>query len=124
MGNGLPRVATFMVRYHAATKTLFAATHGRGIFQLVMARSLSTVSAASFKATGVASESIVASFGVRLATGNVVAQTQNLPTTLAGTQVAIKDSAGTERLSPLCFVSPGQVNYLIPSGTASGPATR
>ena len=123
MGNGLPRVATFMVRYHAATKTLFAATHGRGIFQLVMARSLSTVSAASFKATGVASESIVASFGVRLATGNVVAQTQNLPTTLAGTQVAIKDSAGTERLAPLFFVSPGQVNYLIPSGTASGPAT-
>lgn len=33
------------------------------------------------------------------------------------------DSAGTERLSWLWFVSPGQLNYYIPEGTATGTAT-
>ena len=34
LGNGMPKVATFMVRYHEATRSLIAATHGRGIFRL------------------------------------------------------------------------------------------
>ncbi len=34
----------------------------------------------------------------------------------------IKDSAGMERSSPLFFVSPQQINLLIPTGTASGVA--
>jgi uncharacterized protein (TIGR03437 family) len=46
-----------------------------------------------------------------------------LPTSLAGTTVKVRDSGGTERLSPLFFVSGGQVNYLIPPGTALGDAT-
>jgi uncharacterized protein (TIGR03437 family) len=35
----------------------------------------------------------------------------------------VKDSAGVERRAPLFFVSPGQVNYLVPEGTAAGAAT-
>jgi uncharacterized protein (TIGR03437 family) len=35
----------------------------------------------------------------------------------------VKDSAGTERSAPLFFVSPTQVNYLIPQDTRLGPAT-
>jgi uncharacterized protein (TIGR03437 family) len=45
-----------------------------------------------------------------------------LPTSLAGTTVRVKDSAGTERLAPLFFVAPEQVNYLLPAGTAQGVA--
>jgi uncharacterized protein (TIGR03437 family) len=82
-----------------------------------------TVSAASFSAERMASESIVAAFGVGLATTVQVATALPLPTTLAGTTVSVKDSAGRERLAPLFFVSPGQVNYLIPAGLAAGSAT-
>src|SRR5262249_52020570 len=46
--------------------------------------------------------------------------TQPLPTSLAGTMVEVTDGAGQTRLAPLFFVSPAQVNYLMPTGTASG----
>ena len=81
------------------------------------------VSAASFLGTELAAESIVAAFGVDLATGVAIANTQPLPTTLLGTRVAVRDSLGMERLSPLFFVAPGQINYLMPPGTANGAAT-
>jgi hypothetical protein len=38
-------------------------------------------------------------------------------------QVRVRDSTGVERLAPLCFVSPGQINYHVPPGTTNGPAT-
>jgi len=46
-----------------------------------------------------------------------------LPTKLAGTTVLVKDSIGVERFAPLFFVSPGQINYLIPPEMATGTAT-
>src|SRR5205085_6855258 len=46
-----------------------------------------------------------------------------LPTTLAGTTVKVKDAAGVERNAPLFFVSPDQINFLIPFGTGTGVAT-
>ncbi len=84
---------------------------------------LSSVSAASYIARGVASESIIAAFGLNLASSTQSAATKPLPTTLATTVVRVKDSAGVERLAPLFFVSPNQVNYLMPQGTAEGVAT-
>jgi uncharacterized protein (TIGR03437 family) len=35
----------------------------------------------------------------------------------------VKDGLGTERLAPLFFVSPSQVNYQVPPGTAGEAAT-
>jgi uncharacterized protein (TIGR03437 family) len=84
---------------------------------------VTSVSAASFLGNELAAESIVAAFGVAMATGVAIADTQPLPTTLLGTKVAVRDSLGVERLSPLFFVAPSQVNYLIPAGTANGTAT-
>jgi uncharacterized protein (TIGR03437 family) len=84
---------------------------------------LTSVSSASFLGQSLASESIVAAFGANLATSVQVATTVPLPTTLAGTTVRVRDSAGAERLAPLFFVAPAQVNYLIPAGTAAGAAT-
>ncbi len=85
--------------------------------------SVASVSAASFLGAELAPESIVAAFGVNLATSIEIANTVPLPTMLAGTKLAVKDSAGVERLSPLFFVAPGQINYLIPSGTVNGAAS-
>lgn len=73
---------------------------------------------------GLASGSIVAAFsgGLPLATSTRVAEGVPLPTTLGGTTVRIRDSAGAERLAELLFVSPTQVNWILPEGLALGAA--
>lgn len=81
-----------------------------------------TVSAANFSAARLAHDQIVAAFGVGLATGTQTGNTVPLPTTLLGTTIKVTDSAGTERTAPLFFVSPGQINFLVPTGTAAGTA--
>src|SRR5262245_35317622 len=83
---------------------------------------VANVSAASFLGATLASESIAAAFGATLAMTTQSAGAIPLPTILAGTQIKVKDSAGIERLAPLFFVSPRQINYQIPPGTANGPA--
>lgn len=84
---------------------------------------VTSVSAASFSGAELASESIAAAFGAGLATSTQVATTVPLPTTLAGTTVKVRDSAGTTRDAPLFFVAPTQVNYLLPTGASPGAAT-
>lgn len=84
---------------------------------------VTSISAASFLGTEVASESIIAAFGANLATRIEAASSLPLPTALAGTFVKVRDSAGLERDAALFFVSPGQVNYLVPAGTQNGLAT-
>jgi uncharacterized protein (TIGR03437 family) len=81
-----------------------------------------SVNAASFTGSSLASESIVAAFGAGLAISTTAAPTLPLPTTLAGTRVTLRDSSGMERAAPLFFVSPGQVNFQVPPGTAAGTA--
>lgn len=84
---------------------------------------VANVSAASFRASSVAPESIVAAFSAAMATTTQSAASLPLPTELAGTRVLVRDSANVERLAPLFFVSPTQGNYLLPAGTALGTAT-
>jgi len=81
------------------------------------------VSAASYLGPALASDSIVAAFGTNLATQTLAAATQPLPTSLAGTTVKVRDSLGIERSAPLFFVSPSQINYYMPTGTALGQAS-
>lgn len=90
---------------------------------ILIARPLANVSAASYQGNQFSREQIVAAFGTNLATRNQAATTVPLPTTLAGTTVSIKDSAGVEHNAQLFFVSANQVNYLMPVGVALGPAT-
>src|SRR5262249_31728044 len=77
----------------------------------------------SYRRAGLAGESIVAAFGSDLSNRTEAATTLPLPTTLAGTTVKFKDGANVERLAPLFFVSPGQINYLVPLGTEPGLVT-
>lgn len=87
-----------------------------------MQTSLTVVSAASYKGDALAAEQIVVAFGTNLADSIVVANTLPLPTTLSGVSVKVRDSQNVERLAPLFFVSPTQINFQIPAGTASGAA--
>ncbi|HMX25587.1 MAG TPA: FG-GAP-like repeat-containing protein, partial [Blastocatellia bacterium] len=80
-----------------------------------------TVSAAAFTRP-LTGEAIAAVFGVGLATSTQVATTIPLPVSLGGTTVRVRDGNATERFAPLFFVSPGQINFLIPPGTAVGTA--
>ncbi|MGH9938429.1 MAG: PQQ-dependent sugar dehydrogenase [Blastocatellia bacterium] len=82
------------------------------------------VSAASYRGSQLATESIAAAFGQNFATSMQSApEGQSLPTSLAGASVRVTDAMGTSRLAPLFFVSPAQVNFQIPQGTALGPGT-
>jgi uncharacterized protein (TIGR03437 family) len=83
---------------------------------------LATVSTATFLTGAVAPESIVSAFGQGLPVGTA-SGTPPLTTTLGSASVSVKDSAGNQRLAELFYVSPAQINYLIPAGTASGFAT-
>ncbi len=78
-------------------------------------------SAASFESSPLAAESIAVVSGSGLSTTTAIAS-GTLPTSLAGSLVQVMDSAGGERLAPLFYVSPTQVNYQIPAGTKTGLA--
>ena len=79
--------------------------------------------AASFLGPTFAANEIVAVFGQGFSTDTEIANEVPLPTTLAGVTVEVTDSADETRLAQQFFASPGQVNALIPDGTAEGMAT-
>ena len=75
-----------------------------------------TTDAAQFGAT-VAPESIATVFGTNLASQTLRATTTPLPTSLGGTTVYVNGIAAR-----LIFVSPGQINLVLPPGTLPGTA--
>jgi uncharacterized protein (TIGR03437 family) len=85
--------------------------------------SVATVSAASYSNQSLAPESIAVVFGANLANIAQSASTIPLPTTLAGATIKVRDSASIERLAALLYADHGQINFQIPVGTATGPAT-
>ncbi len=85
------------------------------------AASVTSVSAASFVAGGaLAPESIASGFGASLAANTQIGASDPPLTQMAGVSVKVRDRTGTERVAPLFFVSPAQINYQIPGGTAVG----
>lgn len=84
--------------------------------------SFTTVSSASLKPEAVAPDSLVSAWGTNFSAFPVSADGMP-PVALNGTSVRVKDSACVERFAPLFFVSPTQINYLIPPETAPGAAT-
>lgn len=79
------------------------------------------VSAASFQGP-MSPGSIGAAFGANLALQSMGAQFLPLPVELGGTRVRITDSRNVEFAAPLFYISPGQVNFMIPDEAATGPA--
>ena len=93
------------------------------VWELRSPAPLATVSAASYVGSTVAPEAIVSGFGTNLATATTAATSTSLPLQLAGTSITIRDSNNAEHRAPLFYVSPTQVNYLMPKECASGAAT-
>ncbi len=77
------------------------------------------VSAASYS-PALANGMIAAMFGAALANATATAEVTPLPTTLAGRTLLLRDSAGVTWSAPLFFVSPQQINFLIPPELAEG----
>lgn len=71
----------------------------------------------------VALESLATLFGAGLASVSAAGDPEKPPTTLGGISLRVRDSKGDSRLAPLLFVSPGQINFRVPDGTATGRAT-
>lgn len=84
------------------------------------------ISAASFENGPSAPGSIVAGFplfNASLASSTAAASSPAWPTTLGGVTVTVKDSSSTTRTAQIAYASSGQVNFVVPSGSATGAAT-
>ncbi|MGD0870561.1 MAG: hypothetical protein ABSB88_13470 [Bryobacteraceae bacterium] len=81
------------------------------------------VSAANAQAGPVAPDSIVSLFGSNLATSTASAPAMAPPTVLAGTSLTFSEGSGSVLPASLYFVSPGQVNAVVPAQLAAGPVT-
>lgn len=90
-------------------------------FTVTQAGAAFSASAASYDQAALATESIAVISGQGLA-ADTASASGALPTLLAGTTVRVADSTGVERLAPLFYVSPNQINYQIPADTRTGSA--
>jgi uncharacterized protein (TIGR03437 family) len=81
------------------------------------------VSSASFYGELLARDQIASLFGAEMTTQTATAQSLPLPTELGGVRITVTDSTGVSRDTALFFVSPEQINYLIPAEAALGIAT-
>jgi uncharacterized protein (TIGR03437 family) len=80
-------------------------------------------SSASYEQGPVAPGSLVTAtplFFTTFGTTTATAQTPSWPTTIGGASVSVTDSAGTTSLAQIDYVSPSQINFLMPTGLAAG----
>ncbi|QQS47975.1 MAG: hypothetical protein IPM66_04780 [Acidobacteriota bacterium] len=98
-------------------------TVGGKTLTVTQAGPVTSVSAASLRTDSLSPDSIVSAFGQGLSTDTRVAGSPLLPIELDGTTVVVTDKTGVERFAGIFFVSPFQVNYLMPAETAEGPAS-
>lgn len=106
-----------------ASVTVFTPTPGGGVSNaapVFVGKQAATVPATSFSRNEVSSNSIASLFGSDLATGIEVAASTPLPTSLRGTTVTIRDNTGRDTPAPLFFVSPSQINFLVPNFITGG----
>lgn len=85
------------------------------VFTVIQAKQTVSLNAASYGGGKLAPGSIAALFGNGLATTTAIADSQPLPTSLGGTTVVYRQSNGFDYPARLFFVSPNQINYLVPT---------
>jgi uncharacterized protein (TIGR03437 family) len=91
---------------------------GRAQWQPAMRRAVSAAIDLAIVAPG----SLATLFAPASSTGSASA-TPPWPTSLGGISLEVRDSAGATHLAPLLYVSPTQINFRVPAGTALGEAT-
>jgi uncharacterized protein (TIGR03437 family) len=97
----------------------FSAATSSAITLTIIPRQLVVTNSASFKMT-VAPDSLASIFGDNLVASPVSAALLPWPTMLGGISVVFRDSLGVERLAALKFVSPGQINAVVPADLPLG----
>src|SRR5713226_248433 len=85
-------------------------------------RSLAIINAAS-GADVIAPGSIASAFGRQVGASTVSATSLPLPTTLGGVSIDVTDSANALGMASLFYVSPNQINFVVPAATKTGTAT-
>src|SRR5258706_13430190 len=100
----------------------FSAATSSAITLTIVPRQLVVTNSASFKLT-VAPDSLAAIFGDNLVASPVSAALLPWPLTLGGISVIFRDALGVERLAALKFVSPGQINGVVPARVPLGQVT-
>lgn len=85
--------------------------------------SLRVVSSATRQAVPLAPESMATLQSAFISASTEAASSSVLPTTLGGIQVRVTDGGGAGRLAGISFVSPHQVNFVMPAALREGSAT-
>ena len=85
-------------------------------------QSLAIINAAS-GASVIAPGSIASAFGRQVGASTVQATSLPLPTTLGGMSINLTDSAHASGMASLFYVSPNQINFVVPDATKTGTAT-
>src|ERR1035441_6212031 len=81
------------------------------------------VQSAAAPSSAVAPDSLASLYGSNLAPGVAQAALPPPPLALGVLTLSVTDAAGATRAAPLVYVSPGQINFVVPDGTAQGLAT-
>jgi uncharacterized protein (TIGR03437 family) len=114
---GAPGTQTLTAAYSGSPQ--FAASTSLPLTLTITPRQLTTLSAASGSAT-VSPDSLVSIYGDHLVSSPVSAALLPWPTTLGGVSAVFRDSTGVERLAALKYVSPGQINAVVPPDAPPG----
>jgi uncharacterized protein (TIGR03437 family) len=106
---------------NVAATTFLILSLTSGIATAQPPRSLAIINAASGAAV-IAPGSIASAFGRQVGGPTVSAPSLPLPTTLGGVSIDLTDSGSTAGAGSLFYVSPNQINFVVPDATKTGTA--
>ena len=108
---------------YIGTTTTSAALGSQGpIYLLTFAASSTTSNSGNYTTFPQAPDGLATTFGTNLSDTSMQAS-GTLTNALGSTAVTVTDVAGTARAALLVYASPTQVNWIVPTGSAYGPAT-
>jgi uncharacterized protein (TIGR03437 family) len=81
------------------------------------------IQSAAAPSSAIAPGSLASLYGQNLAGATAQATSLPLPASLDGITVTATDSTGAQWSAPLLYVSPGQINFLVPDNTVPGTVT-
>jgi uncharacterized protein (TIGR03437 family) len=83
----------------------------------------SVLNAASYATAPLATDAYAVIFGTDFSLQTALAPTLPLPTQLAGLTMTVTDSKGVTKSAMLYYVSPTQIDFVVPEGLAGGAGT-
>jgi uncharacterized protein (TIGR03437 family) len=113
-GDGRPDLIVTNFRSNTVSLMMTRSQSGPALRRAVSAASATTI---------VAPESVATLYAPTPAAVAEQAGATPWPTRLGGISLEVRDSAGAARLAPLIYVSPTQINFQVPVGTAPGEST-